>query len=695
MSLIRSLVGALIVCITTSTPIEFDSLKIWLYSSKIVRVTYEPSIKYAAPRYNSSLIVSYDASNISLNYNVTQPNKASEPNIYHITTDDLLIIVNDETKWIGFYDINTNDSILTEPVSSDIKGKTFTNTTDALTGEPIYQITQTWELSDTTSLTSSSDSSSDSTVTEALFGLGEYQNSFLNYRDTTVRCVQFNTQACVPLIISNKNYGILWDNYGVLLWNKPDSQIAPANVKSGNGWTNYTARLNTNDSRAASGGKYGFWVELNDMYSFGVGDQKSGSAVSIVLTATYNGNSYTILEYIGRRNYPSSVEGSIWLPSFDSSDNVTLTLSGDGFKFPDSTTNIIYPKLYVRYPSKYTDMTSYEANYFDYYFIYGGTYNEKQKKGRNSKQGIEKERKTSKTRNLNARMRDINDDRSVDASGSPFGIEGVISGYRLLTGAAPLYRISVYGFWQCREHYRNQSEILNAASEFRRRKLPVDNIVQDWQYWGSLGWGPHWDPSIYPNPREMADELHGMNINLMVSVWSKFDTSTVFYTTMKENNWLINGSIYYNPYDKDAQFEFYTFINDSMFSNGVDFIWLDATEPEYFPNINDSSLLLTNPNDDNGNGEKQSKSGVYLMNPYSLFVTNAVKMGYYNSKSINTNKKRIFSLTRSSFAGQQATGGALWSGDTTSTWGVLYSQICASNNFALSGMPYWSQVSKY
>ena len=164
-------------CLSSGTRINFDSLTIWLYSSKIIRVTYEPIVKYAIPRYNSSLIVSFDASNISVDYNISQPNKQVEPNIYHIFTDDLLIIVNNDTsKWIGFYDIKTNKSILTEPISSAnimMDGKKFLNTTDPITNKPIYQIVQTWQLRN------DSDNDDDyNDIPEALYGLGEYQNGF-------------------------------------------------------------------------------------------------------------------------------------------------------------------------------------------------------------------------------------------------------------------------------------------------------------------------------------------------------------------------------------------------------------------------------------------------------------------------------------------------------------------------------------
>ena len=117
-----------------------------------------------------------------------------------------------------------------------------------------------------------------------------------------------------------------------------------------------------------------------------------------------------------------------------------------------------------------------------------------------------------------------------------------VAGYRNITGAAPLYAKSAYGFWQCKEHYKTQQEVTDAANFFRQRSIPLDNIVQDWRYWGNLGWGPHWDPAVYPKPAEMVQNLTNINVQLMVSVWSKFDTNTEFYKDMGKKGFMINGT---------------------------------------------------------------------------------------------------------------------------------------------------------
>lgn len=249
-----------------------------------------------------------------------------------------------------------------------------------------------------------------------------------------------------------------------------------------------------------------------------------------------------------------------------------------------------------------------------------------------------------------------------------------IKGYREITGAAPLYGKWTYGFWQCREHYATQSELLEAARLLREYKIPVDAIVQDWQYWGKLGWGPHWDHDVYPDPTTMVSELKSMDIHLMVSVWSKFDKKTSFYKQMEDGGFMLGGS-YYDAWNPKARELFYNFSRDAHFAIGVDSLWLDATEPEGFPNINQRSFGGT---------------GNQLMNSYSLWTTEAIADGLRRDYP-KAQGARVFSLTRSSFAGQQRTGAALWSGDITGSWESLRRQIAASINYQLSGIPYWSQ----
>lgn len=255
--------------------------------------------------------------------------------------------------------------------------------------------------------------------------------------------------------------------------------------------------------------------------------------------------------------------------------------------------------------------------------------------------------------------------------GGEQGVDGAVAGYRQATGAATLPPKAVLGFTQCKERYHNQSELLQSAHTFRRLEIPVDFIVQDWHYWGpDCNWAPDWNPGQYPDPKGMVAELHSMNYTFMVSVWSKFGDCSAAYKIMSDKGFLINGTPYYDPYNSAAREQFYQLAKAAMFDIGVDALWLDATEPEGLVNINHSVAL---------------GSGNYFLNPYALETTRAISEGVVRDYSM-----RVFSLTRSSFAGMHRNGAVLWSGDISGTWAMLQRQVAASINYALSGEPYWA-----
>eukprot|EP00928_Gymnodinium_smaydae_P034702 TRINITY_DN24534_c0_g1_i6.p1 TRINITY_DN24534_c0_g1~~TRINITY_DN24534_c0_g1_i6.p1 ORF type:complete len:458 (-),score=42.48 TRINITY_DN24534_c0_g1_i6:74-1447(-) len=173
----------------------------------------------------------------------------------------------------------------------------------------------------------------------------------------------------------------------------------------------------------------------------------------------------------------------------------------------------------------------------------------------------------------------------------------------------------------------------------------------------------------------MVRELHDLNIRLMVSVWSQFDKTTDFWKQMNGHGWILGDSEYYDAFNPSARDLYYNFSNASMFSIGVDSLWQDATEPEQFPNVNVPTYL---------------GSGNAYLNAYSLETTRAISDGLRRDYP-HAQGSRVFTLTRSSFAAQQATGAALWTGDTSGTWDSLRRQIASSINYQLSGIPYWAQ----
>ena len=231
-----------------------------------------------------------------------------------------------------------------------------------------------------------------------------------------------------------------------------------------------------------------------------------------------------------------------------------------------------------------------------------------------------------------------------------------------------MFAKSAYGFWQCRERYHNQAELLENAREMRKREIPFDNIVQDWFYWPKKTKGPEWDPAKYPDPDAMVEELKDLNIKLMVSVWPEVKNKPLEDTYGLKK---IEGSNFIDIYDKEVAKQFYNVLSDSMFKKGVSSIWLDGTEPEGVHNTNVSTAV-----------------GTYteVQNPYSLEVTRAV----YEGRREEFPNERVFNLTRSAYSGQQRYGAASWSGDVEASWEQFSEQIPAGLNFTMTGIPYWT-----
>ncbi len=248
----------------------------------------------------------------------------------------------------------------------------------------------------------------------------------------------------------------------------------------------------------------------------------------------------------------------------------------------------------------------------------------------------------------------------------------VISDYRQLTGEAPLFPKWAYEYWQCRERYHSQQEIMDAAAEFRKRQIPVDALVQDWQYWGKYGWNAmKFDEAQYPQPKEMLYQLHANDFHMMISIWSKFGEETDVYKRMSARSLLIPGTPWTDFFNPEAQTAFWSELNNGIFQKGIDAWWMDASEPE-FDVLKGKQTFL-------GGGES-------VRNAYPLYVTKAI----YEGQRATTDQKRVVILTRSAFAGQQRNAAASWSGDITGNWTTLRRQVSAGLSFSMSGLPYWT-----
>lgn len=170
-------------------------------------------------------------------------------------------------------------------------------------------------------------------------------------------------------------------------------------------------------------------------------------------------------------------------------------------------------------------------------------------------------------------------------------LDEAIGGYRFLTGAAPMFGKWVWGFWQSKERYASQDELLWIVNQYRSRHIPIDGIIQDWQYWSPGPWGSHkLDSSRYYKPREMIDELHRRNIHLLISVWAKFDLDGKNYRELDKAGVLYAATLpsvfpkgqqrWYDAFNARGRELYWKQISEELFSLGIDGWWLDATEPE-------------------------------------------------------------------------------------------------------------------
>jgi alpha-D-xyloside xylohydrolase len=251
----------------------------------------------------------------------------------------------------------------------------------------------------------------------------------------------------------------------------------------------------------------------------------------------------------------------------------------------------------------------------------------------------------------------------------------IISGYRNITGPAPLPSKWAFGYWQCKNRYESSSQLSGVVDTFRSKNIPVDCIVQDWEWWtnGNTGWGTFvWD-SPYANPKTWIDNIHTKNAHLALSIWETFSAGTPHYTSLSSHlvSCVSNGGTFLNIFDSTAAGTFWGYMNDVCYSNGVDAWWMDATEPE--------CAQLTGTKTDLGVIDMYS-------NAYALASAKSI---YERQRAVST-AKRVVNLTRSFYAGQQRFGTMYWNGDISSSdIGNVATTVSGGINSCMAGNPYW------
>ena len=275
--------------------------------------------------------------------------------------------------------------------------------------------------------------------------------------------------------------------------------------------------------------------------------------------------------------------------------------------------------------------------------------------------------------------------------------DGVIAQMRGLTGQVPMFPLWTFGYWQSKERYKSQFETVEVVRRYRELGVPLDGIIQDWQYWGD---NFHWNAMEFlnphfPDPKKMIDTVHSMNAHIIISVWASFGPQTRQFEIMNKKGMLFDfktwpmsskdewppdpeypsGVKVYDAYSPEARGIFWDYLNKGLFSLGIDGWWLDSSEPDHMdvkPSDFDNKTSL-------GSFRK-------VRNAFPLMHVGGI---YDHQRSVSASK-RVFILTRSGFAGQQRYGSNVWSGDVVASWSALRNQISAGLNWSLCGLPYWN-----
>lgn len=506
---------------------------------------------------------------------------------------------------------------------------------------------------------------------EGLYGLGQHQSEEFNYKGRSEELFQYNTKVSVPFIMSTSNYGLLWDSYSYCRFGNPLPYSDLSNLfelcskdgKDGCLTGTYISpektlvreekainfdHLITGDLDHVYGLPRDFsYQDSKVVYEGYITPYKSGE---YNFSLYYSG--YQSVEIDGKKLVPERWR-TAWNPN---SYKFSVELE-EGRRIPIKISwqpngSVAYCGLKAYGPESKEEKNCLRwwgemQQQIDYYFIAGGNADE------------------------------------------------IIAGCRKLTGKAPIMPKWALGYWQSREKYNTQQEVLEVLNEYRRRNIPIDNIVIDWLHWEQDSWGSHeFDRARFPQPKEMVDSIHAMDGRVMISVWPKFYVTTEHYKEFDSRGWMYTKAVqdsirdwvgpgylgsFYDAYNPDARKLFWQQMYEHYYPLGFDAWWMDASEP----NIRDCTDMdyrkaLCGPT--------YLGSSTEFFNAYALMNAEAI---YDGQRAVDPDK-RVFLLTRSGFAGQQRYSTATWSGDIATRWEDMRAQLTAGLNFCACGVPYWT-----
>ncbi len=279
--------------------------------------------------------------------------------------------------------------------------------------------------------------------------------------------------------------------------------------------------------------------------------------------------------------------------------------------------------------------------------------------------------------------------------------DGVIAQMRHLTGDVPMFPLWTYGFWQSKERYKTAAETESIVDKYRELQVPLDGIIQDWQYWGSnyLWNAMDFLSEDFSNGQQLIKNVHQKHAHFMISIWASFGPQTRQFRELDEKGLLMpfetwpqsgishvwppmreypSGVKVYDAFSQEARDIYWKYLK-KLYDYGTDAWWMDSTDPDFF-----------NPRESDYEHPVTGGTWRSLRNAFPLETVRGVYEAQRQASLPMEGQgvaKRVFIMTRSAFAGQQHYGSNMWSGDVNSSWDMLRKQVPAGLSFSLTGNP--------